>query len=263
MITFSCFVPHSPILIPEVGKENLDKLKTTIDAYQELEHDLYASKPDIIVIISPHANLQVGQSFTINQQPKLKLNFKAFGDLLTKMEFGNEIGFGYKIKESCEDYFPIVLTANEDLDYGSGVPLFYLTRHLPNTNIVNIGYAELPYEDHIRFGELIRKQINLLNKRVAIVASGDLSHKLHQDSPAGYSPRAQEFDRTIIKLINENKINDIINIDRQLVKEAAPCGLRSLLILFGIIREINYQPIQLSYQAPFGIGYLVEKFQIN
>ena len=263
MITFASFVPHSPILIPEVGKENLKKLKDNIQAYKNLEHDLYASKPDLVILISPHANSQEGEFFTINQQPKLRADFKDFGDLVTKLEFDNDIGLGYQIKESCEDYFPIMLTSNKQLDYGSGVPLLYLMEHLPNTKIISIGYADLPYGDHIKFGELIRKQINLADKRVAIVASGDLSHKLHKDSPAGYSPRAQELDQTIIKLLNNNQVDDIVNIDRKLVKEAGECGLRSLLILLGIIKELNYQPEKLSYQAPFGIGYLVENFKVK
>lgn len=263
MITFACFVPHSPILIPEVGKDNLDKLKATVEAYKNLERDLYASKPDIIIIISPHANNQAGEFFTINQQPKVSADFKKFGDLVTKLEFENEIGFGYKIKESCEDYFPIMLTANPELDYGSAVPLLYLTEHLPEIKIVSIGYADLPAHDHIKFGELIRKQINLSDQRIAIIASGDLSHKLHEDSPAGYSPRAQEFDQEIIKLINNKQIDQIIDLDPKLVAEAGECGLRSLLILLGIIKEINYQPEKLSYQAPFGIGYLVENFEIK
>jgi MEMO1 family protein len=263
MISFACFVPHSPILIPEVGKENLDQLKATVDAYKSLEHDLYSSKPDIIIIISPHANKQGGEFFTINQQPQLKVDFKQFGDLVSKLQFDNEIGFGYKIKESCEDYFPIMLTAEEALDYGSGVPLLYLTEHLPNIKIVSIGYADLPYQDHIKFGELIRKQINISDKRVAIIASGDLSHKLHKDSPAGYSPQAQEFDQEIIKLINDKKIDEIVNLNPKIVAEAGECGLRSLMILLGIIKEINYQPNKLSYQAPFGIGYLVENFEIR
>ena len=224
---------------------------------------LYSSKPDIIIIISPHANTQGGEFFTINQQPKLSVNFKAFGDLVTKLQFDNEIGFGYQIKESCEDYFPIMLTAEQELDYGSAVPLLYLTEHLPEVKIVSIGYADLPYQDHIKLGELIRKQINLSDQRIAIIASGDLSHKLHKDSPAGYSPQAQEFDQEIIKLVNDKKIDQIIDLDRKLVNEAGECGLRSLLILLGIIKEMNYEPIKLSYQAPFGIGYLVENFEIK
>jgi len=263
MITFACFVPHSPILIPEVGKENLDRLKETVEAYRNLEADLYSVKPDIIVVISSHANIQTGEFFTINQQPKLSVNFKKFGDLVTKLEFDNDIGFGYQVKESCEDYFPIMLIADQELDYGSGVPLLYLAEHLLNVKIISIGYADLPYHDHIKFGELIRKQINLSDKRIAIIASGDLSHKLHKDSPAGYSPQAQEFDQEIIKLLNDKKIDQIIDLNPKLIAEVGECGLRSLLILLGIIKEINYQPLKLSYQAPFGIGYLVENFKIK
>jgi len=263
MITFACFVPHSPILIPEVGKENLDKLKDTVKAYKNLEENLYSAKPDIIIIISPHANSQAGQFFTINQSPYFNLNFKKFGDLVTKVQLVNEIGFGYKIKESCEDFFPIILTADQELDYGSGVPLFYLTEHLRQTKIVSIGYADLSYSDHVKFGQLIRKQINLSGQRVAIIASGDLSHKLHKDSPAGYSDRAQEFDQTIMKLIQEKDIDKILDLDQELIKESGACGLRSLLILLGIIKELNYQPVQLSYQSPFGIGYLVENFEVK
>ena len=263
MITFACFVPHSPILIPEIGKKNLDKLKDTVKAYKNLEEDLYVAKPDLIIIISAHANSQGGQFFTINQSPQLDLNFKKFGDLLTKVTLKNDVGFGYKVKESCDDFFPIMLIADQELDYGSGVPLFYLTEHLRQTKIISVGYADLPYQDHLKFGQLIRKQINLSGQRVAIIASGDLSHKLHKDSPAGYSERAQEFDQTIIKLIQEKDIDKIIDMDHELIKESGECGLRSLLILLGIIREMNYQPAQLSYQAPFGIGYLVENFQIK
>ncbi|MDP2812092.1 MAG: AmmeMemoRadiSam system protein B [bacterium] len=262
MLVFSAFVPHSPLLIPEVGKENLGKLDSTIKAYQHLEAELYSAKPDILLIISSHANSRGGAFFTINQQPKLKVGFKDFGDLLTKLEFANEIGFGYKIKESCEDHFPIILIADENLDYGSGIPLFYLTQHLPNIKIVSIGYADLPLEKHLRFGEIVRKQINLSEKRIAVVASGDLSHKLHQDSPAGFSPRAQEFDEQLMSLLNKGDVEGLVNIDHNLVAEAGECGLRSLMILLGIIKEINYQPEKLSYEAPFGIGYLVENFKL-
>ena len=183
--------------------------------------------------------------------------------MVTKLQFDNEIGFGYQVKESCEDYFPIMLTSNSELDYGSGVPLLYLTEHLPNTKIVSIGYADLSYKNHIKFGELIRKQINVADQRVAIVASGDLSHKLHKDSPAGYSPQAQEFDQTIIKLVENKKIDQLVDLDPKLIDEASECGLRSLLILLGIIKEMNYEPMKLSYQAPFGIGYLVQNFEIK
>ena len=262
MIIFACFVPHTPLLIPEIGKEHLDKLEQTIKAYQQLEQELYAAKPEVIIIISPHGEAREG-SFTIEQSPKLKADFKKFGDLVTKLEFSNDIGLGYQIKESCETSLSIMLVSSNQLHYASAVPLYYLTHNLGNIKVVNIVYSDLSREDHIKFGEIIKEEAEKSGKRTAIIASGDLSHKLHQDSPAGYSPQAQEFDQSIIKLVNDKKIKQIINLDKELIAEAGECGYRSLLILLGVIKDLNYEPEQLSYQAPFGIGYLVENFKLK
>jgi aromatic ring-opening dioxygenase LigB subunit len=262
MISFACLVPHSPLLIPEVGQDHLSQLADTKRAYQHLEQELYVAKPDILIIISPHKERRPG-AFTINQRPKIKLDFKEFGDLVTDLEFTNAVGFGYKIKESCEHYFPIVLTAEEKLNYGSGVPLYYLAKNLPDIKIVSLSYADLSVEDHLKFGEIIKKQINLSSQRIAVIASGDLSHCLHQDSPAGFSPRGQEFDQKIIKLLNEKNFEGLIKLDPELIKESGACGYRSLLILMGIIKDLNYEPEKLSYEAPFGIGYLVENFKLK
>lgn len=263
MIKFACFVPHSPLLIPEIGKENIDQLSDTVKAYEELEQELYASQPEVIMLISSHANKRDGAFFTINQNPELKVNFKSFGDLITNLEYENEIGFGYQIKELCENDFEVMMTADEVLDYGSGVPLYKLTQHLKNVRIVSIGFGDLSYAEHVKFGEMIRRQIESSGKRVAVVASGDLSHKLHKDSPAGYSPRGQEFDQAIIKNLADRNFDNIINLDNELIQEAGECGYRSLLVLLGIMRYIDSDIKKLSYQAPFGIGYLTEQFIIK
>ncbi len=262
MIVFSAFVPHPPLLNPEIGKENLFKLEKTREAYKHLEAELYNSKPDIIIIISPHGKLHK-EAFTINQNPELKVNFKDFGDLITNKVFSNELGLGYRIKESIETRLPILLTAEEDLDYGSSIPLLQLTNHLPNIKVLPIGYSDLSNKEHIRFAEIIKEEVNKSKKRIAIIASGDLSHKLHQDSPTGYSQRGQEFDQIIIKLLAQKKIEQLIDFDEELRKEAGECGFKSLLILLGIMKNMNYEPEKLSYEAPFGIGYLVQNFKIK
>lgn len=264
MIKFACFVPHSPLLVPEIGRENIAKLEDTIKAYKNLEQELYASNPDFIIIISSHANRRKGPFFTINQNPSLKVSFKDFGDLITALEYENEIGVGYKIKEFCETVrdCPVIMTADEYVDYGTGIPLFMMTSHLKDKKVVSIGHANLPPEAHFNFGQMLRRRLDKSSKRIAIIASGDLSHKLHQDSPSGYSPRGQEFDQAIIKNLNDKKIDAILNLDKDLVSEAGECGYRSLLILLGVLSEINYKPEKLSYESPFGIGYLTQHFHL-
>lgn len=266
MITYACFVPHSPLLIPQVGQENLTKLKETIESYDHIAGEIYAQKPDIILVISPHTKSHEG-TFTINQAPEVSIDFKKFGDLVTNLKFNLDLSLGYQIKEAGETSLPIALVSQNALDYGAGVPIFMLTKNLPKIKILNIGYSNASRVEHLKFGEIIKEEINKSGKRVVVVASGDLSHRLHQDSPNGYSPRAQEFDQKFIALINQlpekQKIDELVNLDKELIKSADPCGYRSLLILLGIIKNINFTPEQLSYQAPFGIGYLVENFKLN
>ena len=53
-IVFAAITPHAPVLIPEIGKENLKKLTKTEAALKKLEQELYAAKPESLVVISPH-----------------------------------------------------------------------------------------------------------------------------------------------------------------------------------------------------------------
>ena len=45
-----------------------------------------------------------------------------------------------------------------------------------------------------------------------------------------------------------------------LIDDAHECGLRSILILQGILSKIKHDPKMLSYEHPLGIGYLVMNF---
>ena len=53
-----------------------------------------------------------------------------------------------------------------------------------------------------------------------------------------------------------------VNLDKVLTENAAECGLRSILILLGILNHIKFQTKILSYEAPFGVGYLVANLEL-
>jgi len=263
MICFASFVPHSPLLIPEVAGENIAKLKNTVDSYRLLEQELYSSKPDCLVIISPHQST-AEPVFTINQAPKIKVAFRKFGDLITDLVYDVDFGLAYKIKESLETKMPLVLLAEENVHYGIGVPLFYLSQNLENIKVININSANLPGELLIEFGREIKEHLSATQQRVAVIASGDLSHTLTKDSPKGYSPNGQKFDTELIKIFSSpDAAQKLARLDETMVTESQQCALNSALILMGILEEINYTPHKLSYEAPFGIGYLVHDFKIN
>jgi len=51
----------------------------------------------------------------------------------------------------------------------------------------------------------------------------------------------------------------------EIYPEAGECGLRSFSFLLGILEASGalWQPEILSYEGPFGVGYLVVNFQIK
>ena len=261
MITFAAIVPHPPILIPQIGKDNLNRLKDTILAFDKLKEALIKSEAETIFIISPHGLVQ-DTAFTMNLSPKFFANFEDFGDFATKKEWTGDVGLTYKIREALETHAPLQLITNENIDHGVSVPLMLLTEELKNIKIIPFYYSGLSCENHFSFGAVLRRELQKSKTKVAIIASGDLSHRLTKDAPAGYSPKGKKFDQKLIDFLQKKQPDKILEIDEKLINAAGECGLKSILILSGIMDNIGYTPRLLSYEGPFGVGYLVMNFEL-
>lgn len=259
-IVFSAIVPHPPLLIPNISKENILRLDATIKSYKKLEADLYSIQADTIVIISPHGMI-FDDKFSMNLNPEFIANFEEFGDFATKMHLLGDIGLSYKIRERMETRAPLQLISQKDLDYGSSIPLFMLTSHSPKIKIIPLYFSGLSMEEHFRFGQLLKRELMFSKNRVAVIASGDLSHRLSKNAPVKYSPKGKKFDNKLIELLQTNNTAEIIKFKPEFTNEAAECGLRSIVILLGILDEIKKQNQLLSYECPFGVGYMVMNFK--
>lgn len=263
-IVFAALTPHPPVLVPEIGKGHIKKISHTAEAMKKLEQELYATKPEVVVMISPHGTV-LPEAFTINLSPSYKANFKTFGDFGVTYEYKSDplsvqsIRAGDETRKSV----PLVLTSQEEVDHGFSVPLSFLLAHAKSTPIIPITYSGLSYADHVEFGKFLHRQLSKIDKRFALIASGDLSHRLTKEAPAGFSERGAEFDDKLLELVHEKNLPGILEIDPNLITEATECGLRSLLVVLGAITEIEYTPQLLSYEGPFGVGYAVMNFQFS
>lgn len=273
MLSFAAITPHPPIIIPSIGKENLRVVEKTAEAMKKLEEKFIKTNSEIIIIISPHSPI-FADAFCLNLSDKFEGNFHQFGDFTTKMNFAGNLELTYQLRKKLAiAEIPLNLITEVELDHGSLVPLYYLTKNFQpkadppraekNFSIIPIGYSLLDFQKHFEFGEKIKEEIALSNKRVAVIASGDLSHRLTFDAPAGYSPKGKIFDQKLISLIKKKNTNAIFKLDPSLIEEAGECGLRSIIILLGVLKNLNYQPEILSYESPFGVGYLVANFKMS
>ncbi len=261
MLSFAAICPHPPLLIPSIGKEDILKVQETKTAMDLLSEDIEKKNIDTILIISPHGSI-FADAMSVNLADKLSGNFYEFGDE-TKIEFDNDLELANEIKNLAEfNRFPLQTVASE-LDHGAMVPLYFLGKNNPQLKICHISFSYLTYEDHFVFGKIIYGAVQNINKRIAVIASGDLSHRLLPDAPAGYSPQGKEFDKFIISNLQNDNVGKILNIDSNLVENAGECGLRSIIILLGVISCVSYSFKKLSYEGPFGVGYLVGKFNLE
>ncbi|MFH0856966.1 MAG: class III extradiol dioxygenase subunit B-like domain-containing protein [bacterium] len=260
-LIFSAIVPHSPVLIPSVGKDDTSHLAKTIDAYKTLNENLYAAKPQTIIVISSHKK-NLDSAFSINLSEEYAGNFKSFGDFSPCKFYKNDAQLSHHIREILETKIPIKLFSENELEYGVSIPLYYLTEHLNDISIIPLHFSNLDYNCHFALGQALKDILLSTNKKAAVIASADLSHALLKNSPETYSPDGAKFDKKLISLIRNKDIKNITRISSDLVKKAMVYDFRAILILMGILEEINYEPEILSYEFPFGVGYLTANFKI-
>src|SRR5436305_15329694 len=150
-----------------------------------------------------------------------------------------------EIRLAAEQHDLITLRIrNSDLDHGTAVPLYFLQRNGWHGRVVALGYSFLSNEDHIRFGRCVRHAIEKLGRRAAFIASGDLSHRLKLDAPAGYNPDAHLFDEEIVDAIRTNSTDRIVSIDQELRHLAGECGYRSMLVAIGAAHGLDRKSVE-------------------
>lgn len=143
---------------------------------------------------------------------------------------------------------------NEELDWGVLVPYHYLGRGLP---VVALSISALEYQSHFVLGEAVACASERLDRRVGIVASGDLSHRLNVESPYGFSPAGAQFDAQVVEIFSHADLPSLMDLDARMVAEAAECGLRSFIVMAGALEGLKVRSRVLSHEGPFGVGYLV------
>lgn len=262
MICFAAITPHTPLLIPGVGKENVTRLEATTAALHQLEGELYASNPDVIVVISSHAT-QHKDAFSLNLHDEYLIDFKDFGDLATTRMLEPDLELATTIEAHMQKHaIPFTLDSSASLDYGTGVPLYFLTENLPDVKIVPVSFSGLSAKEHVRLGTELKDVFEHSNKRIAVVASGDLSHCLSSDAPLGYKPEGEEYDHKIVEAVKGISTSSLLSMDQTLVSGASACIQEQLLILFGLLERKKSRVEILSYEHPFGVGYLVAQIHV-
>ena len=253
-------VPHPPIILPEVGHGEEKKIQRTIDAYQKVSRLAAALNPETIVITSPHSILYADY-FHISPGTHASGDFKRFRAPQVTVDVNYDTEFVKTLSDiAAIEKLPAGTVGERDasLDHGTLIPLRFLGQagiDFNKVKVVRIGLSGLSNAAHYKFGQLIARTAEQLNRRVVYVASGDLSHKLKEDGPYGYVDEGPAFDEKIMQYISSGDFLSMLTMDDTLCQRAAECGLRSFWIMAGALDQKAIDCQQLSYEGPFGVGY--------
>lgn len=265
-IVFCGVMPHPPIAVPEVGGQESQRIQATCEAMLELAQRIKQSGAQTLVMISPHATV-FGDAIAINALAETKGDLGRFGAEQVKFTYqygrdvGNEIGW-----QAEELGVPVVeidqklakrLGVSLELDHGLTVPLYFLQQagvHLP---LVPCSMGLFSPEKLYAFGVAVQRAAEAADTKVAVIASGDLSHRLTPDAPAGYDPKGQEFDEAIADTLHRVDVLGLVHLEEDLCERAGECGLRPITMMLGALEGSAVKSEVLSYEGPFGVGYLV------
>lgn len=270
MIVYGALMPHPPIIVPEVGRDSLAQARVTVEGMEKLASEVKRSNPDTLLFITPHGNvfrdalsvlnLEISQgSLAAFGHPEINMLHKYDSELVQSLlaessRAGVElVGIDRHLADS--HYL------DADLDHGVLVPLYYLEKAgLNETLLVAVSIGYLSREKLYEFGTIITRVAELRHRRLAIIASGDMSHRLHDKGPYSYHPDGEVFDLRVKKLLENGDVTGLLRIPASLAENAGECGYRSIVILMGALDGLEFTSRVFSYEGPFGVGYLTAGF---
>jgi len=257
-------LPHPPLAVPSVGRgKESNGIPTTLSAMNAVALEIAQLKPETIIYITPHSTIYADY-FHISPGETAYGDLGRFGAPEEKFKTTYDEELIKAITEVAEhNKIPAGTMGEKDknLDHGVTVPMWYINQKYTDYKSIRISQSGMASSEHYMMGQVIAKAIETTRRKVVIVASSDLSHKLNKEAPYGFSPEGHKFDTMITDSLSKGDFLSILMIPDDIRKRAGECGYNSLMILAGCFDKQNVESELISYEGPFGVGYAVASFK--
>ena len=254
-VACAVLMPHAPILVPGVGGSRQNEAAATVHAMGMVSRRVVQHRPDALVLISPHSPRR-RSAFGIWTDPRISGSLEQFEAPEAAVDLPNDVLLAGAIEREAEARSLTVWhIQNQALDHGTVVPLWHLVEAgwTGPTVVLSLNY---PGDGGlVEFGTAIAAAARRAGRRIALVASGDMSHRLIPGAPGGFDRRAQAFDHEFIRLLRGGSYEDVPRVDPGLQEVAGEDVVDSTVIA---LAAVDWNPAGhevLSYEGPFGVGY--------
>lgn len=281
-IVLAAKITHVPtMLMSEQEGPIKGKRQAAIDGHKEIARRARAAGADTFVVLDTHWLINAGYHINAN---------KHFSGMFTSKEFPQFIrDLQYSYKGNPELGELIAQTAREDgvytlahqldsleLEYGTLVPMRYMN---PEADLKIVSIAALctvhSVEKSRALGEAIRKAIEASDSKVALLASGSLSHKIWPndiyEANNGTFTISSEFNHEVDQHVMEMwRTGDTAQFLKMLPEYAKKCdgegGMHDTMMLFGALGWDKYTgkgEVITEYFPSSGTGQTNVIFPVN
>jgi AMMECR1 domain-containing protein/aromatic ring-opening dioxygenase LigB subunit len=246
-----------PVVVEEVGRHRSRQCLETTRAMQTLAARACAHDPDLVVLLTaaaPRDSLRWG----VCTASRLSGHFGSAGAEQVGVVLPGALDAATQLLALAREAG--LLTQELDnlaLNDAARVPMHFLQHvgwHGPTLWIAAPPRAAAAAE---RMGALLARVADQAQQRWTLIVCGDLSRRLKPGAGTGYHPLAKDFDSEFRGYIEAADLRRATGIDHELRAMANETVLDPLAVAAGAIDYAARGPRTFSYEAPFGVGYLV------
>ncbi len=267
-LVFAAIAPHGTL--PEAPLPGAER---THEALAELGRRFDAAEPEATIVLSPH-NVHVEGHFAVVLAGTLSGSLAEFDAPEVKLSCPVDVELAAEaIVALHDDGIPVVGTsfgANDPgaavapMDWGVLIPLWFMGgRSDPQVPAVVFSPArDRPIEEHVRAGRALARAAEESSKPIALVASADHGHAHDSNGPYGFDPAAAAYDEEIVRLVQENRLSGLLELDPAFVEAAKADSWWQLALLHGALGD-GWRGDFLSYEASTYFGMLCAAYAPN
>ncbi|MBI2645280.1 MEMO1 family protein [Candidatus Uhrbacteria bacterium] len=260
MLKYFAIVPHSPVLVPGIGKDSLQKLSQTVLSLKKIHAHIKEKSIETIVILAPDEQRKKHtHALSLYTAQNYEATFEEFGDLATKLTCAGDPVLADFIKRNRTDYRNVRDAGSPQLSYSASVPLVYLLKGFP-AKVLVITPPDRSLTSLFEIGQQLQKALQESPRAIACIASGDFSRTIED---AGRSDELSAFpslDQEFLTALKNDRLKKFFKMPLSHVQQAGACGIPICALFFGILDCMNVSQNILSYEAPLNVGQLVSEY---
>src|SRR2546422_2462996 len=227
-LVIAAIAPHGGIAIAEACKpDEVDVAAITRAGMEELGRAFADSRPDVVVIATPH-NVHISGAIGVIVAARLAGQLPD-GHESIALDVPCDATLAWLLLETMAadglSVAGVSFGANDPqaavapMDWGVLIPLWFMGgRTDPAIPIVVVAPSrDLPADAHVKAGAAIASAAGASGKRVAFIASADHGHAHRASGPYGYHPDAKVYDDLVCKLVSANRLDELSSIPPALV----------------------------------------------